>query len=256
MLHYDLIFVSLLVPALVIADDGFVTESDLVKRKVASEPVQSVEAPPKEIQPDKKEQVLRHIQSVIDRVKKDVRLSRPQLKKTKKKISVHTPVVAKSTNELESIKGKIKNSLKKKEAKIKLEAEQKKLPVLNLIVSAHPPTHTAKYLRTISNIHRTYNVPVGEILIVYKELNAETLLEQGFLSIDGIKSLEKLQGQGFSIRPVTEIPKHLKITSSPTWIVRHNDEDHVFEGHDSPYTFFTADGEFLADAIPVTRRDK
>ncbi len=297
-----LLSISLLLPTSTLADDaknffgeGFVTDSDITKKKKAPPkksteqktpehpatgtvfevPKQKkvvedewvvgdkkkppivekavVEPPPTNIEQDKKAQALEHIESVITKVKKDANLLKPTQKKVKIK-SVRSPVVAKKSNELESIKGKVRAALKRKEAKINLEKSQEKLPILNLIVSANPPSHTAKYLRTISNIHRTYKVPVGEILIVYEKLDAENLLKKGFINKSSIESLTKLQNQGFSIKPVTKVPEHLGVTSSPTWVVRHKGEDHVFEGHDSPYTFFTAEGEFLANAIPTVKR--
>ena len=123
-------------------------------------------------------------------------------------------------------------------------------PFLSLVVSAEPSDHMTESIKQLVHVYKSQNVQIGEVLIVVgkKMLNAVFSKQDPFITPDLMDVLKTFAGDEFPfpIRMVPKVPTRLRVESSPAWVVRHKNEDHVYEGNFDVTMLFTQYGDFIA----------
>ena len=138
-------------------------------------------------------------------------------------------------------------------------------PVVDVIVNIQPAEHFAAVSKELSRLKKIYNAKIGRVVVLglgtaqkedkkrkQKELIAKQALKQeDFDYLDDSLAQEKqlvelgLKSKG-SIDFETMFGK-LTAEVSPTWIIRHQGMDYVYEGINNPSKLFTGKGELKED---------
>ena len=120
--------------------------------------------------------------------------------------------------------------------------------VTHLIVSGTDPEHLADALEEVEKLVKK-NVAIGKIFVIGAE---------GFSWFDGTPDQPKVDrsrasgtaaklglGSGTAVGKPQELLKNLDIQNSPTWVVRYQGKDYIYEGFGSISRYFSSQGQFL-----------
>jgi hypothetical protein len=137
---------------------------------------------------------------------------------------------------------------------------------LSLIVSAVPESHYRLTMQQLFQIQKEGKIKIGEIFVVGKNLDwMDEQIAQHNEETSKIKDAPKNSvpeftlkrtrtdeylSEHFSHTGLAEAPpllKYLQISSSPTWVVRYNGQNHVYEGLQNPTDLFTSEGQYKED---------
>jgi hypothetical protein len=143
-------------------------------------------------------------------------------------------------------------------------------PVLSLVVNGTRQDHLVNALRKLSWLSQYRKVKIGSVLIAGRHSTDKNSRQKVFSQIVGKdgKQIRQVNGSvagkmvvgpqvypyiekvGLSQYEVIESRKvidRLKITYSPTWIVRHLGRDYIFEGYKNPVVLFDKNGGFIGE---------
>lgn len=101
--------------------------------------------------------------------------------------------------------------------------------IVSLVVSGKDDSHLAESIEEIQKLKKK-GVLIGEIMVIGKT-------DQTFDKIS-----ESLGSS--TMEDADSVARKYKINYSPTWIVRYQGRDYVFEGLKSPQSLFTSEGNF------------
>jgi hypothetical protein len=132
-------------------------------------------------------------------------------------------------------------------------------PVVNVVISGDNYRHVEEVLEHATMLSK--KVPVRNIVIVHKLKGIEHLTQNIDLADDENKRvygtpgkntqnpfsayLKELKLTEFEVKPAQEIINRLGIKSSPTWIIRFEGKEYIYEGYTNISTMFTRDGSFM-----------
>lgn len=145
--------------------------------------------------------------------------------------------------------------------------------VLSLIISGKDPKHLKKHLGKLAWLAKYRNIKVGNVLVVgdldllvkggegkeaakWNETLQAALKNKKFRKNDQLTELVMMHGpftkflalagmRHYEFEKADQILDRLKVSYSPTWIVRHLGRDYVFEGFSDPTHLFNTSGEFV-----------
>jgi len=140
---------------------------------------------------------------------------------------------------------------------------------LNLVVAAKPAGHALKHIERLAEVKKRYGITIGQVAIVGADKSfpffstpikgtpkriknpgpkgrALQLKKMGVQSSPLQRAIKKLGlTQKSTGNTADELLTRLKTSSSPTWIVRFQGNDYVFEGGFHPREFFNKRGYFI-----------
>ena len=138
-------------------------------------------------------------------------------------------------------------------------------PVVNVIVNALPSDHFSAVFKELSRLKKIYNAQIGRVIVLglnrakkedkrrkQEELIAKKSLQhEDFEYLDELLVQEKLLDElGLKNKGSIDFEEMLgkfNVGISPSWIIRHEDVDYVYEGINNPSKLFTGKGEFKED---------
>jgi hypothetical protein len=132
-------------------------------------------------------------------------------------------------------------------------------PVVNLIISGTDERHVSEILQ--NTVRLSKRVPVRNILILHRGKGIERLSYSPEMTDQSSEVLEKLNIEipknpyskyfrelglfSAGIKSHQTILQRLKISYSPTWVVRFEGKDYIYEGYSDISRFFSSDGSFV-----------
>ncbi len=132
-------------------------------------------------------------------------------------------------------------------------------PVVSVIISGTDQRHMSEVLSHAVRLSR--KVPVRNVLVFHKGQGIERLSHLPEMESESTEMLEKLQIKlpenpyrayfqelglySTGLKSPETILKRLKISYSPTWVVRYEGKDYIYEGYTEINRFFSNDGSFL-----------
>ena len=128
-------------------------------------------------------------------------------------------------------------------------------PIVSVIVSAENGAHAIDVLQ--KSVQLSKKVKIGNVLLVTSAEKAAKLssvfsAETNDVYLMQSSSAERALAQSISALKLAQtevsvqspVMKRLRLSYSPTWIVRFEGKDYVFEGYQEISKYFTADGKF------------
>ena len=129
-------------------------------------------------------------------------------------------------------------------------------PLVSVLISAKDRSHVADILSEVKKLSK--NVPVVNVAIAIpgdeildlsalENSKANSSSTNNLDKLNSIIDLKSLDGLGLTrtkIKYDESLIKRLRLSYSPTWIVKYRGEDYIFEGYRSISNHFTRTGNF------------
>lgn len=148
----------------------------------------------------------------------------------------------------EDKKGDLKDKIKEREKQFNFPKsshfkKEKHDSIISLVISSTPKKDYENALYSLTSLHSKHSIPIAEVFVIHENFTPSSILESVIQKKSRV--LKMLEESGAKIKPRGRVPKRLKISTSPTWIIRYKNEDYVFEGLKDPNELFNATGEFI-----------
>ena len=125
------------------------------------------------------------------------------------------------------------------------------LPVavtISIYVSAEPPTHIAKQLRTLRALARQKKIRVGGFFVIDKRIR-DSGQRKLFIQEPSVLSELKAWPKDMPIllTSMENLPTQFQASSSPLWVIQYGEKRHLFEGNYNIFQLFNSNGDLASE---------